>query len=449
MTITGCARAWWSDNGEPLEDEDWALAQALSVGVVSFNQRLDIERYDGTRGAILNSASPILDANGSIVGGVVAVVDITPQREAERALRESEARYRAVWDASFDARLLHDFEKVLDVNQSFVSVFGYSQDEVIGKDGSSFLLRPEIGVQVVEQNLAESERVFELPMHRKDGIELLVATRARNLIIGGKQFQVVAFNDITAQREAAERALALELEKARLRMITSLIQSISHDFRTPLSTINTSLYLLERLTEPERRREKAATIEAQVQRLMKLIESMLMMTSINSGLPAERHPVDIYLLLQAVHARLKKQAEHKGVALHLQASEQLPLLPGDEGQLEALVSELILNGIQFTPPEGSVWVYGAVHDQHAVIEVRDTGVGIPLSDRARIFEAFYRVDTARGTDTGGIGLGLAIAQKIVELHDGHIEVESTPGNGSSFRVVLPLPAVSFRRAFED
>lgn len=432
-------QGWWSDTGQPLQPDDWALGKALREGITSFNEVIDVERYDGRRGAILNSAAPIVDADGKIIGGVVAVVDITPQREAERALREGEARYRAVWDASFDAKLLHNADRVLDVNQSFIDVFGYSREEVIGANAKGFLDRPDIHEALFGHTGSGAQAMFELLMQRKDGTALLVAVRARALTIGGEPLRLVAFNDISAQREASERALALELEKTRLRMITSLIQNISHDFRTPLSTINTSAYLLERLTDPERRHEKAALIGDQVNHLVKLIERMLMMTRINSDLPLERHPVDAALIVQSVHTRLMTQAQHKKLTLHLAIDEPLPTLDGDEGQLEALISELTLNAIHNTPEGGSIRLCARAEDEQTVIEVVDTGIGIDAEEQQRIFEAFYRVDPARGTDTGGIGLGLAIAHKIVELHNGRIEVESIPGQGSTFRVRLPLP----------
>ena len=125
------------------------------------------------------------------------------------------------------------------------------------------------------------------------------------------------------------------------------------------------------------------------------------------------------------------------LSAQIRVSEQLYVM-GDENQLIRLFSNLITNALHYTPPGGQVIVSLGKDEHQAVIQIHDTGIGIALKDQARIFDRFYRVNSDRSRQTGGAGLGLAIAQAIAKAHDGKIEVESTVGKGSTFTVRLPL-----------
>jgi two-component Ni(II)/redox sensor kinase NrsS len=125
------------------------------------------------------------------------------------------------------------------------------------------------------------------------------------------------------------------------------------------------------------------------------------------------------------------------VQLQLENSPQSLMVAGDEEQLYRLVANLVVNGIQYTPPGGQICVSLKPAEHQAIIQVQDTGIGISEVDQARIFDRFYRVDGDRSRKTGGTGLGLAIAQAIAHHHQGQITVKSTPGQGSQFIVEIP------------
>jgi signal transduction histidine kinase len=142
-------------------------------------------------------------------------------------------------------------------------------------------------------------------------------------------------------------------------------------------------------------------------------------------------------LLEEVIGELQPIAATQGVTLHLLNETDL-VVPGDEGLLSRVFYNLIENGINYTPTGGSVTIAVTRREQWAVITVTDTGIGIAAADLPHIFERFYRVEASRSRHCGGAGLGLSIVSALVRQHHGKIEVESAPGQGSTFTVLLPL-----------
>jgi signal transduction histidine kinase len=124
--------------------------------------------------------------------------------------------------------------------------------------------------------------------------------------------------------------------------------------------------------------------------------------------------------------------------VYLNLAADLPPVMGGVTELQRALRHLILNALNYTPDGGRIDMATFHQDDHVVFEVRDNGIGISDAELPFIFERFYRADKARSTDTGGSGLGLTIAKKIIEAHQGNIEVESTPGEGTTFRVSLPV-----------
>ncbi len=140
-----------------------------------------------------------------------------------------------------------------------------------------------------------------------------------------------------------------------------------------------------------------------------------------------------------VLSRLRPAARQKNISLSWKRSGKAPTytVTGDETQLTSMFSNLVENAVKYTPPGGRVEVTGSSDENEVAVRVSDTGIGIPEKYLARIFERFYRIDKARSKETGGTGLGLSIVRHIAENHGGRVNVESTPGEGSTFTVHLP------------
>jgi signal transduction histidine kinase len=217
------------------------------------------------------------------------------------------------------------------------------------------------------------------------------------------------------------------------------VQDASHELRTPIAIAQTNIEVLEM--------EPAATIKdyQEIIKVLKLslermnnISSSLLLLSENASAKSNWQQVDVTALINEVLAETRAEAKAAGINLEFTAPAEEVIIRGDAFRLKQVVVNLVDNAIKYNRPGGAVTISVGHEDGSGVVEVRDTGIGIAPADQKFIFERFYRVDKSRSREKGGSGLGLAIVKKIVEDHSGNITVESTPGQGSTFRIFLPV-----------
>lgn len=213
----------------------------------------------------------------------------------------------------------------------------------------------------------------------------------------------------------------------------------AHELRTPLTAIRTEVEVaLQAARTPERLAAVLASVLEEVDRLTRLTDRLLVLSREDAGIGAgDLRPTRLDEAVCAACELARAPAERAGIDLRL---TDLPAatVRADPDRLCQVFGNLLDNAVKYNRPGGSVVVRGHRADGWAIVEVADTGIGIPAEARARIFDRFYRVDPARSRRTGGAGLGLSIARALVGALRGRIEVESTPGRGSTFRVALPL-----------
>ncbi|MEZ4670710.1 MAG: ATP-binding protein [Anaerolineae bacterium] len=244
--------------------------------------------------------------------------------------------------------------------------------------------------------------------------------------------------DITDLKRSERDRYDLQLQRDRVDLMNELVSNLSHDLKTSLSIISTSLYLVARLDEPSRQRDKISTIEKQIHRLGKIIEDTLYLSRLHHAVESTAMPQDVNQLLHD----LVMVAEPRLAAKHLTA--ELDLCPDKlsvstyDDAIARMFSNLLENAITYTPDGGTIKVLTRVQDREVVVEIADTGVGIREENLKRVFEPFYRVDESRSIEMGGAGLGLAIVKQIAVLHNGSVEAESAVNRGSTFRMRLPL-----------
>ena len=216
----------------------------------------------------------------------------------------------------------------------------------------------------------------------------------------------------------------------------------AHELRTPLAAILATVDSVSRLpsfTEAEAR-DTLKTIERQLNRFFELVKDLFLLARLEQHtLAAQRQSVCLNDLIHDLVEEFSALADANGLTLtaEIQVTRELHILV-DEDQVYRLISNLVMNSIQYTPTKGSITLSLNRDDNYAIIQVRDTGMGIASEEQAHIFDRFYRVNSDRSRQTGGSGLGLAIAKAIAEAHGGNLQVQSEVSRGSTFTVRLPL-----------
>jgi heavy metal sensor kinase len=232
-------------------------------------------------------------------------------------------------------------------------------------------------------------------------------------------------------------AMLARLEEAFAQM-RRFAADAAHELRTPLTALKGGLEVALRTERSGEvyRRVLVSSLE-DVERLVRLAEDMLLLSRLSVPAPAPRERVELEPLLAEVASIAGRLADARGLAVRVKESAPATVL-GDASALRRAVLKLVENGVRYTPPGGRVELSLRAGDGWASITVSDTGVGMDPADLERVFEPFVRLDVARARDTGGAGLGLAIARSVVAIHGGTIAAESAPGAGSTFTIRLPL-----------
>jgi two-component system phosphate regulon sensor histidine kinase PhoR len=220
------------------------------------------------------------------------------------------------------------------------------------------------------------------------------------------------------------------------------VANVSHELRTPLTVIRGFTETLRdgALKDPVAGPKFLGTIERHVNQLTNLVSDLLELSRLESTpeLP-RRVSFDIGAVVRRAGDLLLPAAQQKNQSLLLRVPAALPRIAGNPEYVERAVSNLIDNAIKYTPEQGKIDVAVTRDNGSVIVEVADNGIGIPPEDLSRIFERFYRVDRSRSRDMGGTGLGLSIVKHVAQAHGGSIDVASTLGTGSRFRLKLPIP----------
>jgi len=232
----------------------------------------------------------------------------------------------------------------------------------------------------------------------------------------------------------------LDRIEQEVREIQRFTADASHELRTPLTALrgNAELALL-RLRSPEELRQTIEDSLVQYDRLQRIADDLLLLARIDaSEVIFKKEAISLNVMAADVGDLFTPMAEEKGLSLHVEKSVSV-VVYGDGGRLRQVIGNLLDNAIKYTPAPGQVTVSLGQSNGSAYIQVADTGIGIPAKDLPRVFERFYRADPARSEAAApGAGLGLSICRSIVEVHGGAIEIESSPGAGTTVSLQLPL-----------
>jgi signal transduction histidine kinase len=239
---------------------------------------------------------------------------------------------------------------------------------------------------------------------------------------------------------ATTRVVRRELEIARMK--SDFVSAVSHEFRSPLTGIRQlgEMLMRGRVPSEERRQEYYARITSESDRLARVIENLLDFARMEEGKkPYAFEPLKTSAWLSAVATAFEAHASSNGHRLVTGIPAELPSLVADRDALSTAVDNLLDNAVKYSPETDTVWLDAEAGGGFVTIRVRDRGPGIADVDRSRIFERFYRGGGELTRRVKGTGLGLSLVAHIVRSHGGQVSVQSAPGSGSTFTIVLPLP----------
>jgi PAS domain S-box-containing protein len=415
-------------------------------------------RRDGKKIIVSITARASFDKEGNVTWIEGIVEDITERKRIEKALRESEERYRKIFETANDGIMLIDINgNVLDANQRALEIAQLSVDESWrGKHIKDLGILPSHELNKVLENMKARFSGKNIPPYE---VEIITSKGERRVIevnasiIYNEAGQPVA--DLAVLRDVTERKkFEEELKKAKEmaefanKAKSEFLHNMSHEIRSPLtSIIGFAHLLLEKESDPEKR-EFLEIINHSSEYLLQIINHILDLARIESGkMPVESVTFDIRKEAQEIYNRYKLLAQNKGLKYELKLSPNLSgFIKTDRTKLEQIVSNLLDNAFKFTE-KGKIVLYfglkGKIKDAQAtlLVYVKDTGIGISKDRQSMIFERFVQGEYYLSKKYGGAGLGLPLVKELVELLGGKISLQSELARGSKFIVELPVTIV--------
>ncbi|MCX6953164.1 MAG: PAS domain S-box protein [Verrucomicrobia bacterium] len=380
---------------------------------------------------------------------LTVVTDITERQQADRALRESEARFRSLANASLDGMMIHSEGLILDANVAFAKLFGYAEpEELIGANAVEQLLTPESRTLIRQRVERQTTGLVVVKGIRKDGTEVMAETDSRPVKYREKDATIVTFRDLSERRRAEETREALQaqlIQAQKMEAVGQLAGGVAHDFNNILTGLLLQLDLLRRdPNATDSMRAALAETRDYANRAKELTRQLLLFSRRQV---VQMRLLDLNVLLVELLKMLRRLVGSH-FDLQFETGPEAGWIRGDSSMIEQVVMNLIVNARDAMPKGGVIGLStelitltgeAGARGPHARpgefirLTVTDAGVGMDERTKARLFEPFFTTkEIGKGT-----GLGLATVYGIVEQHHGWIEVESALGRGSSFRVFLP------------
>ncbi|GAB4523358.1 MAG: hypothetical protein Kow0047_33530 [Anaerolineae bacterium] len=384
---------------------------------------------------------------------LLAMIDeITEARQAQLALQDSEERFRVISERGLAGVYIIQDGHIHYANPALAQMLGYQPDELIGRPVLDFV-HPD-DRELVAQKLAkrlsgeEEEAHYVLRAVRKDGEERYLEVLGRRVIHHDRPAIIGTIIDVTERQKAEEQLRrANAMLEAAVRARDEMIQNVSHELRTPLTVIRGYVDLLKDGMAGElsdMQREIVELLDQHSHRLQYMINRMITLQTLTDT-PIHRERLDVSSLVSRVTAAWQAEARERGIFLWWEIPERTFIL-ADGDLIQQLLGNIIDNAIKFSPGGGEVRISARLTGEHLQIAVSDQGIGLLPEDLERIFEPFYQVDGSTTRRFGGMGIGLTLCRRIVELHGGRIWAESAgPGQGSTFYIELPM----FPEAIEE
>ena len=418
----------FADDGRRMSRTGHPALVALRTGEPQENVVIGVERPDGRVVWVSVNVQPLFrEAGDPAYAAVCSFRDVSESRRSEAALRESEARFRRLSDASPDGVVITADGQIVNANGALGRMFGYEDDELIGRTVAE-ITAPESLSTVTSRVGQGVEGVYEAVGLRKDGSRFPMELSDKQIMYEGGPARVTVVRDISERTEVD-------------RLKSEFVSTVSHELRTPLTSIRGSLGLIEGGVVgevPARVLELTRIARVNADRLIRLINDILDLDKIEAGkLELKIAPVLPADVVTATLEGIEGMAAMRGIRLTSQV-ESGDAVPADRDRVIQVFTNLVSNAIKFSPQGDDVTVHVADRSPGVVrFSVGDRGPGIPASQVGQLFRKFGQLDGSDTRPSGGTGLGLAISRSIVEEHGGSIGVESEPGVLTTFWFDLP------------
>jgi two-component system, chemotaxis family, CheB/CheR fusion protein len=434
----------FSPDGSPIPHDECWMALALRDARAYNEQEIGIERPDGSRRIVLAYANPFLDERGQPVGAVNVLVDITDRRRAELA----RSQLAAIVESSDDAIISKDLNGVIQSwNAAAQRLFGYTAEQAVGRH-ISFLI-PADRADEEDQILARlraGERVyhFDTVRVRGDGQPVHVSLTISPVrdeagrVVGASKIA----RDITDRKQAEERIYGLmtQLKEADQRK-DEFLAMLAHELRNPLAPLSNLLEIMKRADGGGDLIEQARSVlERQLGQMVRLVDDLLDVSRITRGkLELRKERVELAAVLQQSVEICRPLAERAKHELNVSLPPEPIYLHADPVRLAQVFGNLLNNSCKYAEPGGKIWLTAERHGSDVAVKVKDTGIGIPPEKLGSVFEMFMQVDRSLERSQGGLGIGLTLVKRLVEMHGGSVAAYSEGlGRGSEFVVRLPV-----------
>ena len=395
----------------------------------------------------------MLDKRGVAYGIEGSFIDITEKYQLEEKLRESERKYRNLYDNTpFSVVLINTQGIVVDMNPKAEAMFGFSPEEIIGhKFMDLSVIHPDYLSTILEvfKKFIKGENLhrIDVQIQKKDGTIFWTNLQAALMKINDETFVQALFTDITAKKEAEflieeEVKKLKELDKIR----KNLISRVSHELKTPLVSVSGGCELLLTLYGDKLKKEELEIlelIEKGGKRLKHLVDNLIDISRIEyDKFKLIKKPTNFSALIREISNELMYSIRERNINLKLILPENL-YVDLDKVRIEQVIMNLLSNAIKNTPPKGEICVNLMKKENVVELSIKDTGIGIAQEEMDMLFTRFGKLERfGEGyeyIDIQGTGLGLYISKEIIDSHEGEIRAESEGRNkGSTFMVKLPI-----------